>query len=135
MLALPPPHRWKLFFMGFLHRSFRRSTSLSDPPLDPLFSSFACSSPDRFSSPIRLHPCFSLFLFLPHLFAAPSCKLTKEKREGGRIEGMRRPVFLLISSSKTKENVRDGKNDQQNGIPSSLWSVWENREINQNALL
>src|SRR5258706_13290470 len=23
--------------MGFLHRSFRHSTSLSDPPLDPLF--------------------------------------------------------------------------------------------------
>src|SRR5258708_38983696 len=29
MLALPPLHRWKLFFLGFLHRSFRRSTSPS----------------------------------------------------------------------------------------------------------
>jgi hypothetical protein len=33
------------------------------------------------------------------------------------------------------ENVRDGKNDKQNGIQASLWSVWENQEINQNALL
>jgi hypothetical protein len=66
-------------------------------------TNFACSSPGRFSSPIRLHPCFSLFLLLPHLFAAPSGKLTKEKRESGRIEGMRRPLFLLISSSKTNE--------------------------------
>jgi hypothetical protein len=33
------------------------------------------------------------------------------------------------------ENVRDGKNDKQNGTQASLWSVWENQEINQNALL
>src|SRR5258708_37685390 len=65
--------------------------------LIPQWSSFACSSPGRFSSPIRLHPYFSLFLPLPHLFAAPSRKLTKEKRECDRIEGMRRPLFLLIS--------------------------------------
>jgi hypothetical protein len=108
-----------------------------------------------------------LFLLLPHLSLTSSCKLTKENRERGRIEGMRRPLFLLISSSKTHEtwenprvklspegeslratrwervesnkltkvNVRDGKNDKQNGIQASLWSVWENRKINQNALL
>jgi hypothetical protein len=33
------------------------------------------------------------------------------------------------------ENIRDGKNDKQNGIEALLWSVWENQEINQNALL
>ena len=71
--------------------------------LIPPFSSCACSSPGRFSSPIRLHPCFSLFLLLPHLFAAPQGKLAKEKRDCGRIEGMRRPLFLLLSSSKTHE--------------------------------
>lgn len=43
MLALPPPHPWKLFFTGFLHRSFRRSTFLSCTSLDSRFSSFACS--------------------------------------------------------------------------------------------
>jgi hypothetical protein len=44
---------------------------------------------------------------LIHSFASsvrhPLVKLTKEKRECGRIEGMRRPLFLLISSSKTNE--------------------------------
>jgi hypothetical protein len=37
----------------------------------PSFCAFACSSPDYFSSPIRLHLCASLFLLLPHLFPAP----------------------------------------------------------------
>jgi hypothetical protein len=33
------------------------------------------------------------------------------------------------------EKVGDGKNDTQNGIQASLWFVWENQEIDQNAVL
>jgi hypothetical protein len=48
------------------------------------FSSFACSSPDLCSPPIRLHPCFSLFLLLPDLFAPPSSN--SRKRRGNVVE-------------------------------------------------
>jgi hypothetical protein len=34
------------------------------------------------------------------------------------------------------EKVRDGnKNDKENGIQAALWSVWENQETHQNAVL
>jgi hypothetical protein len=39
------------------------------------------------------------------------------------------------ATSYPMENVGNGKNDKQNGIQASLWSVWENQEINQNAVL
>jgi len=39
------------------------------------------------------------------------------------------------SGKATRENVGDGKNDKENGIQASLWSVWENQEIDQNAVL
>jgi hypothetical protein len=61
MLALPPPHRWKLFFMGFLQRSFRRSTSLSDPPLDSLFFLFCLFFPQAVS--LRQFACIYASLF------------------------------------------------------------------------
>src|SRR6185437_1732560 len=51
----------RLLCTGFPPRSFRRSTFLSDQPLDPLAFLFCLFFPDRFSSPGRLHPCFSLF--------------------------------------------------------------------------
>jgi hypothetical protein len=45
--------------MGFLHRSFRRSTSLSDPPLDPLFFLLCLFFPRPFLS---AHSLASLLL-------------------------------------------------------------------------
>src|SRR5260370_42674441 len=81
MLAPPPPQRWKLFFMGFLPRSFRRSTSLSDPPLDSpvvLFCLF-------FPRPILFAPSLaSLLLSFSPLASSVRCPLvqTHEREEG-----------------------------------------------------
>jgi len=49
--------------------------------LIPPLSSCVCSSPGRFSSPMRLHSCFSLFLLLPQSVRCPLVQ-THEREEG-----------------------------------------------------
>jgi hypothetical protein len=52
------------------------------------------------------HSLASLLLSFSSLASSVRCpqgKLAKEKRDCGRIEGMRRPLLLLLSSSKTHE--------------------------------
>jgi hypothetical protein len=77
----PPPHQWKLFFMGFLPRSFRRSTSLSDPPLDPPVFLFCLFFPRPF---LFAHSLASLLLSFSPLASSVRCPLgqTHEREEG-----------------------------------------------------
>src|SRR6266699_6346129 len=61
MLVLPPPHPLRLLFMGFLPRSFSRSTSLSGTPLDPLIFLFCLFFPRTVS--LRQFACIHASLF------------------------------------------------------------------------